>query len=453
MPKAAIQTLRLGRADRRTPLRDIFAIPILACAYALIVSPLLLFFTSTPGLVGGLMETRHENKIVWPTLAAIAGIVVVRNLSRRPQPVWPPHIIWLAAYLVLAGASVLWAFSPYLSFVRFVQQAMIVTCIILPAVFAVRRSDLMQGLFMCFAMACLLNVYFVYQGYQTVADRVIIGYQGYFQGKNYLGECTAVALLLSLHEMTHPGRRRAMGLTFAVVSVSLLLLSDSKTALGLAFLAPSLAVLALIIRRLTRISPAMLPLLIVFCYLVLSSVSNFSMNRISYMLYGDPTFTGRQIIWDFVVNQIGQRPFLGWGYQSFWLVGSDSPSILGAPGWVKGMPNAHNGYYDTILETGYVGFTLLIAFIIATLHSIGRVADREPPRAALLLSLAFFIIMYNGLESIWMRGFEFLWVVFLIVAAETARYSEPLRRRDRSPLARRYSPGPRRPGPAVAGAG
>ena len=44
----------------------------------------------------------------------------------------------------------------------------------------------------------------------------------------------------------------------------------------------------------------------------------------------------------------------------------------------------------------------------------------------LLLSLALFIIMYNFLESLWMRGFEFLWVVFVIVAAEIGRYWQPL---------------------------
>jgi hypothetical protein len=44
------------------------------------------------------------------------------------------------------------------------------------------------------------------------------------------------------------------------------------------------------------------------------------------------------------------RPLLGWGHQSFWLVGPDAPSVVDAPGWVKTMPNAHNGYYDATLE-------------------------------------------------------------------------------------------------------
>ena len=125
---------------------------------------------------------------------------------------------------------------------------------------------------------------------------------------------------------------------------------------------------------------------------------------------------------DFANLQIARSPLLGWGYQSFWLVGADAPSVMEAPGWVREMPNAHNGYVDTKLELGYIGFFLLIIFITATIHAIGRINVHFPRRAWLLLSLALFVIFYNFLESIWMRGYEFLWVLFLIVAADAARY-------------------------------
>jgi O-antigen ligase len=78
-----------------------------------------------------------------------------------------------------------------------------------------------------------------------------------------------------------------------------------------------------------------------------------------------------------------------------------------------------------MLEMGYIGLALLLTFILATIHATGRVADRDPSRARILLSVILFIILYNFLESLWMRGFEFLWVVFVIVAAEVARYSQP----------------------------
>jgi O-antigen ligase len=323
---------------------------------------------------------------------------------------------------------------------------MVVTSIALPAMLAARTVDMMRGLFLCFAFALILNIFFVLGGSVTVVRYgsmlVNIGYQGYFQGKNYLGECAAVALLLSFHEMLCPGRRRASGIIVGVIAILLLYLSDCKTALGLSVICPFLAGVTLIFRKMTRISPAIILLSIPLCYTLLSNVSNFNINRISYILYGDSTLTGRTIIWDFAQYEIGRNPLLGWGYQSFWLV-PDSPAIIDAPGWVKMMPNAHNGYYDTMLEMGYAGLAFLLAFIITSLHAIGRVADRDPGRARLVLSLALFIILYNFFESLWMRGFEFLWVVFVIVAAEIGRYWRPFPLQTTAYRSRNPRPGPR----------
>jgi exopolysaccharide production protein ExoQ len=428
MSKASMHSFELGRARSPAPMIDKCAIvPILACVYASIVSPLLIFVTSGPTqTLQSMMETRPENRIFWPAMAAISVILAALNRSRLGRLTWPPpHIICLLAYLAFAGASVLWAFRPELSFIRFVQQAMVVTSIVLPAMLAARTTDMMRGLFLCFAIASILNVFFVLGGHPQIVDKVNIGYPGYFLGKNYLGECAAIAFIMSLHEILYPGLRRALGIIVAVIATLLIFWSDSKTAFGLALIAPFLAGLTLITRKVTRISPAMLLLSIPFCYAVLSSISGFNMNRVSYILYGDSTFTGRTIMWDFAQYEIERRPLLGWGYQSFWLVGPDAPSIVDAPGWVRGMPNAHNGYYDTQLEMGYVGYALLVIFIIATLHAVGRVADRDPARAWLVLSLALYIILYNYLESLWMRGFEFVWVVFVILAAEIGRYWQP----------------------------
>jgi exopolysaccharide production protein ExoQ len=454
MSKSLMHSCELGRPRFSTLMLDKCAIvAISACIFALIVSPLLIFLTAPDVWTQqSIMEARPENRIFWPAMSAISVVLAVQTRSRLGRTTLPHHIICLLAYVAFAGASVLWAFSPEQSLTRFVQQVMIVTSIVLPAMLAARTSDVMRGLFLCFAFASILNVFFVLGGSATIVlygsiGVVNIGYQGYFLGKNYLGECAAVALLLSFHEMLCPGRRRAFGIIVVVIATSLLFLSDSKTALGLAFISPFLAIITLSVRKITRISPAIILLSIPFCYVVLSSVSSFNMNRVSYMLYGDSTFTGRTMIWDFAQDEIERRPLLGWGYQSFWLV-PNSPKFE-APGWVKMMPNAHNGYYDTMLEMGYVGLALLVVFITATLHAIGRVADRDPARARLVLSLALFIILYNYLESLWMRGFEFLWVVFLILTAEIGRYCRPLPLRRAASRLRRAKPGSLGPSPGA----
>ena len=332
----------------------------------------------------------------------------------------------LLAYLALAGASALWAFRPELSFLRFLSQVTFITSIVLPAMLAARTADMMRCLFLCYAFASILNVFFVLeQTPMTYEDGAIIGYNGYFSFKGVLGEFASIAFLLSLHEMLYPGHRRALGIIVIVIAVWLTFVSQSKGSLGFAIVAPFLAGLTLIIAKKMRRSPAIVLLSILCCYVVFSTVSDFNFNKLSYRLYGNYTFSGRTVIWDFANYEIGRRPLLGWGYQSFWLVGPDAPSVVEAPGWIKFLPSAHNGYLDTRLEMGYVGFVLLVIFIIATLHAIGRVAQRDPARAWLVLSLALYVIFTNFLETTWMRGAEPLWLVFVIVVVEIGRYSQP----------------------------
>jgi exopolysaccharide production protein ExoQ len=164
-------------------------------------------------------------------------------------------------------------------------------------------------------------------------------------------------------------------------------------------------------------------------------VTGFNTERIAYMLTGDSSFTGRTVIWGFAEGEIARSPLVGWGYQVFWLAGADAPSVVDAPGWVKGMPNAHNGYYDTILELGYVGLVLLLTFIVTTLHVIGQMASRDLKRSWILLALAIYVIAHNFLETTWMRSYEIMWVVFVITAVEAARFRQAASVRRAAPQA------------------
>lgn len=417
---------RLGRRGRSMRIMDKYAaVPIAAFAFALIAYPILTKLALLSNEALQIAEARPEPRIFWPAMTVVVALFCVRDVTRLSRLAWPPHIICLFAYLAFAGLSGLWAFNPAASSVRFSQQVMVVICIVVPAMLAAPSVDMMRGLFLCLAFSLLLNLWFVLNGSVDIVQNgvhlVNIGYEGYFTSKNPLGECASIALLLAVHETRHGGWRRTLAIMVVALAILLVFLSRSKTALGLAVITPFVSGLTLNIRRKTGLSPAIILLSIPCLYVLLSIVYPGFMNRISFTLYGDSTFTGRTVIWDFARQEIDRSPFVGWGYQSFWLAGSNAPSVLDAPGWVKTMPNAHNGYYDTMLELGYAGLTLLLVFLTATLHAIGRVADRDPSRGRFLLSLCLFVIFYNFLESLWMRGFEFVWVLFVVVVAEIGR--------------------------------
>jgi O-antigen ligase len=417
-------------------------VPFLAAVHAIITEPLITFaYAPAHGTL--LVQSDLANRIFWPVMAVTSVILAAKNYSRFGRFTVPPHIIWLLAYVTFAGASVLWALKPEISFVRFLREVMIITSIVLPVLLAARTVDLVRALSLCFALAGILHLIFVLSIPFAKTD---IGYRGYLQDKNALGQFAAIACLLAIYEAIQPGFRRALGIFGLVVASLLLLLSNSKTSLGLALLSPILALVTLTIAKICRASPAVALLPMVGCYVALSGVLGFNANRLSYAIYGDPTFSGRTVIWYFVNQEIARRPLLGWGYQSFWQVGPDGPSLVDTQGWVRQMPHGHNGYLDTMLEMGYVGFALLVIFIIATLHAMRRV--RHPGRAWLMLSIGLLIILDNFLESIWMRGSDSLWLVFVFIATEIGRYWQPLTAQaSRSQRSDRFSPlpGTRRP--------
>jgi O-antigen ligase len=135
-----------------------------------------------------------------------------------------------------------------------------------------------------------------------------------------------------------------VGIIAAVIAISLIFASRSKESLDFAILAPCVAGITLIVGRKTRVSPAVALLAIVRLYQVLSRMSGVNLvERMSWYLYGNYNLSGRTIIWDFVGQRHELMPLLGWGFGSFWQVGSDGP----------GMPRA---IPDSLYLTGKLAF-------------------------------------------------------------------------------------------------
>src|SRR5260370_33697115 len=79
---------------------DKFAIvPILACVFATIVSPLEYTIFQLPTT-----DIRLDTRIFWPVIAAISVVLAVQHRTRLRRPL-PSHIICLLVYLAFAGAS------------------------------------------------------------------------------------------------------------------------------------------------------------------------------------------------------------------------------------------------------------------------------------------------------------------------------------------------------------
>ncbi len=109
------------------------------------------------------------------------------------------------------------------------------------------------------------------------------------------------------------------------------------------------------------------------------------------------TLSGRAFIWPEVLYFVQLRPWLGYGFESFWTP-ARIESVSSNLGW--GLREAHNSYLEMLLSLGIVGLVLTLLLIAAGLWtSIRGYRLSRDPAYALPLGLLIFGLINAGLES------------------------------------------------------
>jgi exopolysaccharide production protein ExoQ len=109
------------------------------------------------------------------------------------------------------------------------------------------------------------------------------------------------------------------------------------------------------------------------------------------------TLSGRAFIWPAVLYYIGKRPWLGYGYESFWNPGQIDV-ISHDLGW--GLREAHNGYLDVLLSLGIVGLAIAVMTLLAATVAAAYASIRQrDPAYALPLGLLVFGLLSSVMES------------------------------------------------------
>jgi O-antigen ligase len=80
---------------------------------------------------------------------------------------------------------------------------------------------------------------------------------------------------------------------------------------------------------------------------------------------------------------------------------------------VWNISNAHNGYLDTYLSSGYIGLALIVLSLVSGIVKVARHPPQDPGGAALRLSAIVTVILYNWTESAF-RTVSTVWVLFLV---------------------------------------
>jgi exopolysaccharide production protein ExoQ len=184
------------------------------------------------------------------------------------------------------------------------------------------------------------------------------GLRGIFPHKSVFGQVMAIGALVSLHTIrTSHSRRRLSKIGALILFTGLTFWSKSSTAILMIF--AFCAVNGVItIFRLGNIGRIVGVFLIIFLVPAAGIVA-WDQNTLLETIGKDPTLTGRTELWSYLLNDIGQRPMLGWGFRAFW--SGKNPAvweIQAVVGWVA--YSAHNGLLEILLDVGIVGSALFL---------------------------------------------------------------------------------------------
>lgn len=133
----------------------------------------------------------------------------------------------------------------------------------------------------------------------------------------------------------------------------------------------------------------------------------------------DPTYTGRTALWEFAGEMIAQRPWIGYGYESFWgtmfLFTMDQPFDRE---WdIRGIVHGHNGYMDIAVTMGLPALVaVVVALLIVPLVDYARTSRLR--ENVLLADLFMMILLFTALnaflESFFFRRADPVWL-FLVM--------------------------------------
>lgn len=244
-------------------------------------------------------------------------------------------------------------------------------------------------------------------------------WRGLWMEKNSLGGLMTLGCCLLCATALLDPRRKGVWLSFAVLALGLVLLSQSKTSLT----SLMLGLMALGFVWLCQRGPAygaaatwagVTGFLLLVAFIVLASDVFFA------ILGKDATLTGRTQIWTAAMRQVEQRPWLGYGYAAVW---SDK-SGWGPLAWIvhdaKFTPqHAHNSWLEQWIGMGLFG---LVAWGLFYLQAMALAMVAVYRERGALLAFPFLVVfsLVAMTESIAVVYNDFRWVIFVALAAKLA---------------------------------
>ncbi|NET33471.1 MAG: O-antigen ligase family protein [Cyanothece sp. SIO1E1] len=351
--------------------------------------------------------SQSKRQILWLGIYAITAGLLALQWQASLKVASRSKLLWI--FVGLLVLSVFWSDTPTATLrpaVAFVGSTLFALYL------AVRYSwkEQLHLLAWAFGIAALLSLMFAIAlpsyGLQGGA-----AWRGIYHHYNTLGRImllSAVVFLLA----AQPGQRyRWLAWIGFSLSTVLLLMSTSKTSLGIYLT----LLLLLPLYKALRLYYKLAVLALMAGILTLSGMLLLVLSHLEAVLGAagkDLTFTGRTDLWALVMEMIAQRPWLGYGFRGFWRGWNGASAyIWSVETWHP--VHAHNGYLDLWLDLGLVGMVVfLLGFLLAFRRALIQVRLTKTPEHLLQLMYLTFMLQYNLTESVILLQNTLFWILY-----------------------------------------
>lgn len=329
---------------------------------------------------------------------------------------------WLILFELWAVASISWSVVPSKTIELVTTQIAFFLLSILAA-YHMRDKDLSKSL--KFSAYIIISSLFLYSLLFPGSSFGPSGYEAYYPNKNILGIVSALCFLIIIYAQ----KNKLADYFFAVAAFIFLIISQSKTSLGLAILIIAITTLMQVISIVRKkqskfaigLQNFILKILYYIAYIVIFSsiflrdeIASFLIQNIPYKF-----LTGRGEIWSTVLKQTKDNLLVGIGPGSFWEAGLSSEIAQTSlftkyPGWIENLVAADGGYIDIIAALGFIGLAILIASYVKNMRSIFE--NNELPDSKIIFVLILFFIGHNFTESSAYHSTNSLWFIYLTLS-------------------------------------
>ncbi|KRE16859.1 hypothetical protein ASE63_14135 [Bosea sp. Root381] len=240
-------------------------------------------------------------------------------------------------------------------------------------------------------------------------------WKGHLSHKNFAAPVFSMLAMFGIYAWRSGLRLR--GAAIVLLSVLFVLNSGSKTTMGFLPIAVGLVLMGRWLGR-PRLALALHVVAVAMvAALTVGTVLSPALRQLSASISSDVTFTGRDEIWRFALEYIGQKPWAGYGYLSFWQtpVVTHLEENFEASWDIRGIGSAHNTYLDALLMFGIPGAALMIYCLMLRPLRNYLVAEIDPGRrrfADLCLMIVMFMTYVGMLESFFLNRADPLWLLF-----------------------------------------